>query len=381
MNLLANKGQQTDFVSQDRSSASEIKNQAEYFVEDGIFSSFLNTVPTFLLVLNENRQIVYSNDAVKKLFPGDPFENIYGKRPGELLDCSNFTDTISSCGTSKFCSKCGALKSILSGLSGVENNEECRISQAPDGTALDLRVWSKPIRINDKNYVIFAFTDISDEKRREALERIFFHDVINTADSILKLSELLKDANDEKFFMYNETIFSLTNRLIDEIKSQRDLLSAENNELIVNPVTCNSLEIISDVIVLYSNHQVIKEKEIIIDQNSENINFISDNVLLKRVLGNMIKNALEASNEGDKVTAGSRFNENEIEFYIHNNIFMPDEVQLQIFQRSFSTKGTGRGLGTYSIKLLSEKYLRGKVLFESSEGNGTTFYARFPLQI
>jgi signal transduction histidine kinase len=181
--------------------------------------------------------------------------------------------------------------------------------------------------------------------------------------------------------MYNETIFSLTNRLIDEIKSQRDLLSAENNELIVNPVTCNSLEIISDVIVLYSNHQVIKEKEIIIDQNSENINFISDNVLLKRVLGNMIKNALEASNEGDKVTAGSRFNENEIEFYIHNNIFMPDEVQLQIFQRSFSTKGTGRGLGTYSIKLLSEKYLRGKVLFESSEGNGTTFYARFPLQI
>ena len=381
MDLLANKGQHTDFVSPDRSSASEIKNQAEYFVEDGIFSSFLNTVPTFLLVLNENRQIVYSNEAVKKLFPGNPFENIYGKRPGELLDCSNFTDTISGCGASKFCSKCGALKSILSGLSGVENNEECRISQAPDGTALDLRVWSKPIRINDKNYVIFAFTDISDEKRREALERIFFHDVINTADSILKLSELLKDANDEKFFMYNETIFSLTNRLIDEIKSQRDLLSAENNELIVNPVKCNSLEIISDVIVLYSNHQVIKEKEIIIDQNSENINFISDNVLLKRVLGNMIKNALESSNEGDKVTAGSRFNENEIEFYIHNNIFMPDEVQLQIFQRSFSTKGTGRGLGTYSIKLLSEKYLRGKVFFESSEGNGTTFYARFPLQI
>jgi len=25
--------------------------------------------------------------------------------------------------------------------------------------------------------------------------------------------------------------------------------------------------------------------------------------------------------------------------------------------------------------------LQGKVLFESNEGNGTTFYARFPLQI
>ena len=95
----------------------------------------------------------------------------------------------------------------------------------------------------------------------------------------------------------------------------------------------------------------------------------------------MIKNALESSNEGDKVTAGSRIKENEIEFYIHNNGFMPDEIQLQIFQRSFSTKGAGRGLGTYSMKLLSEKYLQGKVLFESSEGNGTTFFVRFPLQI
>jgi hypothetical protein len=33
------------------------------------------------------------------------------------------------------------------------------------------------------------------------------------------------------------------------------------------------------------------------------------------------------------------------------------------------------------MKLLSEKYLKGKVLFETNEENGTTFYARFPLEI
>jgi nitrogen fixation/metabolism regulation signal transduction histidine kinase len=371
----------TEFASPFRNSASQIKEQAEYFIEDGIFSSFLNTVPTFLLVLNENRQIVYANEAVKKLFPGDPFEIIYGKRPGELLNCSHFKDSVSGCGTTKFCSECGALKSIVSSLTGVENNEECRIIQSPDGAALDLRVWSKPISINGDSYVIFSLTDISDEKRRLALERTFFHDVINTADSILKLSELLKDSDGEELANYNETISSLSNRLIDEIKSQRDLLSAENNELMVNRDTCNSLELISDVIVLYANHQTAEEKKIIVDQNSDNIDFITDKILLKRVLGNMIKNALESSTNGDKVTAGTRFKDNEIEFFIHNNAFMPEDVQLQIFQRSFSTKGTGRGLGTYSMKLLSERYLQGKVLFESSEENGTTFYARFPQQI
>ena len=44
-----------------------------------------------------------------------------------------------------------------------------------------------------------------------------------------------------------------------------------------------------------------------------------------------------------------------------------------MFQRSFSTKGAGRGLGTYSIKLLGEKYLNGKVGFISEQGRGTIF--------
>ena len=123
MDLFTTTDQHTEFASPDRSSASQIKKQAEYFVEDGIFSTFLNTVPTFLLVLNENRQIVYANDAVKKLFPGEPFEDIYGKRPGELLNCSHFSESVSGCGTTRFCAKCGAVKSILASLSGQESNE------------------------------------------------------------------------------------------------------------------------------------------------------------------------------------------------------------------------------------------------------------------
>ena len=57
------------------------------------------------------------------------------------------------------------------------------------------------------------------------------------------------------------------------------------------------------------------------------------------------------------------------------------EVQLQVFQRSFSTKGTDRGLGTYSMKLLSERYLHGSVSFTSTPEEGTIFRARYPLQL
>jgi len=57
---------------------------------------------------------------------------------------------------------------------------------------------------------------------------------------------------------------------------------------------------------------------------------------------------------------------------------MPLEVQRQLFTRSFSTKGTGRGLGTYSIKLITEKYLQGTVSFVSNEEQGTVFTVRYP---
>jgi len=70
-----------------------------------------------------------------------------------------------------------------------------------------------------------------------------------------------------------------------------------------------------------------------------------------------------------------------IRFWVNNPNFMPREVQLQVFQRSFSTKGAGRGLGTYSIKLLTERYLKGMVSFSTSPETGTTFQAWYPMAL
>ena len=66
-------------------------------------------------------------------------------------------------------------------------------------------------------------------------------------------------------------------------------------------------------------------------------------------------------------------------FAVHRPAVMPEEVQLQMFQRSFSTKGQpGRGIGTYSMKLLGERYLGGQVQFDSRPPEGTTFTLSLP---
>jgi sensor histidine kinase regulating citrate/malate metabolism len=106
---------------------------------------------------------------------------------------------------------------------------------------------------------------------------------------------------------------------------------------------------------------------------------VTDVQLLARVLGNMLKNALEASGPGDTVTLRCFEENDEVVFSVHNAAVMPREVQLQVFHRSFSTKGgPGRGIGTHSMKLLGERYLRGKVDFTSEHPYGTTFRIAIP---
>ena len=106
----------------------------------------------------------------------------------------------------------------------------------------------------------------------------------------------------------------------------------------------------------------------------------SDRVLVNRVLGNLIKNALEASDPGQQVTvSGALIDETQVRFTVHNVTVMPREVQLQVFQRSFSTRGgAGRGLGTFSVKILTSRYLGGRVEFSSDQHRGTMFSVTLP---
>ncbi len=126
------------------------------------------------------------------------------------------------------------------------------------------------------------------------------------------------------------------------------------------------------------NHEVASSRFIVIHPGAEEFTFSSDETLLMRVIGNMTKNALEAIKSGETITLSCSKKDDKIRFSVQNPGEMPQEAKLQVFQRSFSTKGSGRGLGTYSIKLLGEQYLNGKVGFTSSSEEGTIFFGDFP---
>jgi signal transduction histidine kinase len=201
---------------------------------------------------------------------------------------------------------------------------------------------------------------------------------LNSASALSSYFHILKDSSREEIEEAMLVASGLIDKLLEEIKAQRDLTQAENTELIVNLQSCNSLKIIKDLINLYIKQIISEEKEIEIDSNCEITAFISDELLISRVLNNMLKNALESTNKGSKIKIGCNLIDNKIRFFVNNPGYIPQKIQNQIFQRSFSTKGLGRGLGTYSMKLITERYLNGKIYFTTSEKEGTTFIAEYP---
>lgn len=367
----------TAFAPAECASPDQVQRQAERLNRLDVFEKLVDTVPNMVMVLNAQRQIVFANHALFDLLGLEPGQ-VIGQRPGRVLNCVNASGTSCSCGTTEFCRECGAARAILSSLAGQQNMQECRIIQR-SGDALDLRVWAAPLHIDGERFTAFTVHDISHEKRRHALESIFFHDVLNLAGVLLGYAELLETATEAADIEdIRRTLLQTSMRLVEEIKTQRDLLAAENGELVVRPARVFTLQLLSDVVAYYAALDVAAGRKLKIAADAKNARFESDPTLLERVLGNMVKNALEASAPGQTVTVTTSADDDRVFFRVHNPAVMPRAVQRQVFQRSFSTKGAGRGLGTYSMKLLTERYLHGTVTFVSEPGRGTTFTAAYP---
>ncbi len=370
----------TVFLPAERASDEKLTAQVSFFGKQADLDTFLDAVPDVYLILNEERQIVFANERMCELISDHDWQHICGLRPGEVLNCVHAAETDGGCGTTEFCRTCGAAQAILSSLRGTATEKECRIIQK-DGNALDLRVWTTPTDIGGSRFTIFSVQDIADGKRRQVLERLFFHDILNTAGVLRGVSELLEGATVDEMEGLHEMVSVLSERLIDEIQAQKDLIAAENGDLTPLRNIIDAHKFLQELVKSYTIHSAAEGKIIKLASELPPALIVSDRRLLGRVLGNMIKNGLEAISRGDIVTVGYALSDVSIEFWVHNATFMPRNVQLQVFQRSFSTKGAGRGLGTYSIKLLTERYLEGKVRFTTGKTEGTTFFAAYPREV
>ncbi|MBC7112504.1 MAG: PAS domain S-box protein [Candidatus Methanomethyliales bacterium] len=105
-----------------------------------------------------------------------------------------------------------------------------------------------------------------------------------------------------------------------------------------------------------------------------------DPYLMKRVLINLIENAVQAMPKGGKLEiACSRVGSELLITIKDTGIGMPKEVVENIFKPFFTTKTRGTGFGLYTSKRIVEAH-GGTITVESEVGKGTTFTIRIPIK-
>lgn len=119
------------------------------------------------------------------------------------------------------------------------------------------------------------------------------------------------------------------------------------------------------------------EVKVTIQINNETAaSMYADKDMVRRILTNLIQNAVQAMPDGGQLTIQANTHKKTTITITDTGVGIPKGVKEKIFTPLFTTKAKGQGLGLAVVKRLVEAQ-EGTIRFESEEGKGTTFILEF----
>jgi K+-sensing histidine kinase KdpD len=374
----------TFFAPAGRTSGEQLKTEIKNVCDNVLVTNCLNAFGGVVLVLNSCRQIVAVNSAFLRFIGIEEPESLLGLRPGEALKCVHVDEAPNGCGTGRACRDCGAAIAIVAAQSKHQATaSECLLTTTVNGLeeSFEFRVCASSVLLSNEYYTLVTLQDIRAEKKLEVMQRVFLHDVANLLTAIHSTFELLQRENSPDSHGYLEDVHTLITIMSDTVSVQRDLVNMEMDRF---EVSASNVSIALFFEKLRQQFQHISEQTnigIVFVGHEASTEIAVSEPLIHRVLENMILNAVEAAPANSQVCVSCEDEEGLFAFHVWNAGKIPDRVMPHIFTRYYTTKGgVGRGLGAYSMKLIGERYLKGKVTFTTSERDGTLFSLRIPKQ-
>ena len=362
------------FAPPGRASARTLHRETEACLAHPVAQFLMESLDGLVLILDEHRQILATNARMQAAL-GVPPDTLQGQRPGEALTCVHPGEGPAGCGTSRACAHCGAVLAILEAQrTGAPVQSECLLMLRRGGTeaCAEFQITVHPLKVGPHRFQVVLLHDQGPAKRREALERLFFHDVANLMQGIRGWTDLLASGEARTPDVAGKLV-RLTDLLDRELHSYRAMVQAEQGELRPRLQDVHPAEVLQDVGDLLARHAQARARTVVL-QPAPPDPIRTDPELLSRVVLNMAVNAAEAIPPGEAVTLSAHREDGRLRFQVHNPGEIPEAVRSRIFLRSFSTKAdAGRGLGTYAMKLFGEQVLGGHVGFDTGR-EGTTFW-------
>lgn len=221
--------------------------------------------------------------------------------------------------------------------------------------------------------IFMTFRDLEKENFIKVSLFKITHEIKNPLAVVKGYLDMFDVNNKEKSEKY-------LNIIKNEIKRTLNLLSDLNefNKVKINKeyISFNKLlDEIKDIFISYFKENKVKYTF----KTEENINILLDVERIKQVLINILKNSVEASNNGCKINFVSFIDTNKLYIFIKDNACgMEKEVLDNLFTPFYTTKDYGTGLGLCLSKEIIEAH-NGLINYTSTINKGTTVKIVLPL--
>jgi hypothetical protein len=258
--------------------------------------------------------------------------------------------------------------------------------------------WSNTVLRNEKNEITGALAIGIDITELKSLEKQVLqaerwatigkmaakvaHEIRNPLSSISLNVELLEDEIKNFHSVDTHEAKSLLKALTSEI----DRVSALTEEYLQFSrlpqimLAKGQLEEVIAHVVEFMQHE-LRQKKIELEINLEKKfpELLFDHVQIRRVLLNIIRNAMEAMPKGGNLKIWTEEKDHQAIVHIADTgMGIPDEAIAKIFDPFFTTKDFGTGLGLAIVQQIIDEH-GGQISCASKMGEGTTFSIALPL--
>ena len=237
---------------------------------------------------------------------------------------------------------------------------------------------------------VLVLHDLTQVRRLEAIRRDFVanvsHELKTPLTSISGYAETLAeggvDAATQRRFL--ETIRSNAMRMHRLVDDLLDLSRIESGRWVPRPEVTSVGAIAQEVFGTVADHATARGIALTLSLAADAETIVVDGTALRQILGNLVDNSLRYTPHGGTITVRTRRTGVAVTISVTDTgSGIPGEHLDRIFERFYraepsrSREEGGTGLGLAIVKHLIEAH-GGSVGVESSLGEGTTIWARFP---
>jgi PAS domain S-box-containing protein len=351
----------------------------------GIFKSVVDTSSNGVVVINSSGVVLYVNSIALKMA---------GLKERDILD-QNHKDTLRFVSAKSGRPLNSSIDGVIASGKAKKSLSKNSVLMKDDGKTVFIDISVVPLKDKDKIWgASLIFRDITNEKEIEKAKTEFVslasHQLRTPLATVNWYAEMMLNGDAGKVTTeqkkYIQEIYHGNQRMIELVNDLLNVSRIDLGTIIIAPEPVNFKEVAESVFSeLYPQ---IKNKKIKIKKAYGKVvpDIVLDPKLARIICQNLLSNAIKYTPESGTVSLTIKKSTGKLLLTVADTgIGIPKNQQKDIFSRLFRAENAkeklteGTGLGLYIVKLAVEKF-NGKIWFDSTLGEGTTFYVDIPLQ-